>query len=375
MATRVIVIGLGCVGTAACAALARRGAEVIGLDQFGIGHTRGGSAHQSRAFRMAYAEHPGYIPLLRTAREQWMEINRGCGPGVFHETGGVYISREDASFAPQSIAAAQAHEIPHEVLDAPTIRRRWPVFDITDDMIGLFEPLAGLVVPERALAAHASIARQAGADLRERVAVSTWRATAWGVEVETSNGKLDADRLVVCTGAWPKPIAGVQPLDMRPSRQVLAWFDAPPEAPVDAADLPVWALELNDTSLLYGFPRMPDLPGPQGFKAARHWPGPTVDPDDREAMAVREDDVMDVAPHVARWLPSAAGPATCVHTCLYANSPDGHFRIGRHPEHEQVSIVSCLSGHGFKFQPVLGDIAADLALESHTRADLAFMSL
>jgi len=375
MPPRVIVIGLGCAGSAACAALAQRGATVIGLDQFEIGHTRGGSAHQSRAFRLAYYEHPGYVPLLRRARDGWMRLNERSEPPVFIETGGLYISSTDASLAPDSITVAQQYDIPHETLSAQDLRDRWPVFAVTDDMIGVYEPLAGLIVPERAIAAHIDIARTAGADLRERVHVDGWREISGGIAVDTSEGTLEADRLVLCAGAWAAALARCEHLEIRPSRQVLAWFDAPASAPIDAPDLPVWALELADTSLLYGFPRMDGLPGPDGFKAARHWAGPTIDPDDEAAKAVRPGDESDVAPHLARWLPTAAGPATTVRSCLYANSPEGHFRIGLHPECDRVSIVGALSGHGFKFQPVLGEIAADLAITGDAGIDIGFLSI
>jgi sarcosine oxidase len=375
MDTRVIVIGLGCVGSATCAELARRGAKVIGLEQFKIGHTRGSSSHQSRGFRMAYAEHPGYVPLLRRAREHWMELNDRCDLPVFYETGGLYMSKQDAAFAPDSIAAAIKHDLPHEVLDADTIRERWPVFDITDEMIGIHEPLAGMIVPERAIAAHVEIAISLGANLRTGVKVYSWRETADGIAVETSDGVLHADHLVLCAGAWTGTIAEVPTLDIRPSRQVIAWFDAPATAHVEAPNMPLWALSLHDDSLLYGFPRMSGLPGPEGFKVARHWPGPTVDPDDEDAMRVKPGDESDVAPHLARWLPTANGPVRTVHTCLYSNSVDGHFRIGHHPDCDRVSILSALSGHGFKFQPVLGEIAADLALGGANPSPLEFLAI
>ena len=375
MDTRVIVIGLGCVGSATCAELARRGAKVIGLEQFEIGHTRGSSSHQSRGFRMAYAEHPGYVPLLRRAREHWMELNDRCDLPVFYETGGLYMSKQHAAFAPDSIAAAVKHNLPHEVLDADTIRERWPVFDLTDDMVGIHEPLAGMIVPERAIAAHVEIAQSLGADLRTGVKVYSWQETTNGISVETSDGMLHADHLVLCAGAWTGPLAKVPALDIRPSRQVLAWFDAPANAQIDAPKMPLWALSLHDDSLLYGFPRMGGLPGPEGFKAARHWPGPTVDPNDEDAMRVKPADEADVSPHLARWLPAAAGPVRTVHTCLYSNSADGHFRIGHHPGCDRVSIVSSLSGHGFKFQPVLGEIAADLALGGADPSQLEFLAI
>ena len=73
---KVIVIGIGCVGSAVTATLAKRGVEVIGLEQYEFSHEKGSSAHQSRAFRMAYAEHEGYVPLLKRARELWLELNK-----------------------------------------------------------------------------------------------------------------------------------------------------------------------------------------------------------------------------------------------------------------------------------------------------------
>jgi len=61
--------------------------------------------------------------------------------------------------------------------------------------------------------------------------------------------------------------------------------------------------------------------------------------------------------------------------CLYTNTPDQHFAIGLHPESERVAIVSACSGHGFKFAPVVGDIAADLVLEGGTRRDISRLAL
>ncbi len=61
--------------------------------------------------------------------------------------------------------------------------------------------------------------------------------------------------------------------------------------------------------------------------------------------------------------------------CLYTNTPDQHFAIGPHPESARVGILSACSGHGFKFSPVVGDIAADLVLDGGTRRDISHFSL
>ena len=375
MQEQVIVIGLGCVGSAVCANISKRGAKVIGLEQYTIGHEKGSSAHQSRAFRMAYAEHPGYVPLLQRSRELWMELNETYSDRVFHATGGLYLSRAGSGFVPDSIASAVKHDVPHEVMDFDGVRSRWPIFELTHEMIGLYEPLAGVIVPEHAIAAYIAMARNHDADLREGVTVLGWNTSDSGIEVETNQGTVRGDRLVICAGAWASKIAQTDALHVQPSRQLLIWFDAPASANVDAPDLPVWAVELDDTSLLYGFPRMKGLPGPHGFKVARHWVGPAINPDDDHAKEVVDGDASEVKELLARWLPQAVGPVLAVRTCMYSNSNSGHFRIGHHPESDRVTIIAGLSGHGFKFQPVLGEIGADLAICGSTEHNIDFLSL
>src|SRR5438552_4336630 len=70
----VIVIGVGAMGSATCWELARRGARVLGLDRFDIPNPRGSSHGLSRMIRLAYYEHPDYVPLLRRAYELWREL-------------------------------------------------------------------------------------------------------------------------------------------------------------------------------------------------------------------------------------------------------------------------------------------------------------
>lgn len=362
---KVIVIGLGCAGSAVAASLAKRGADVIGLEQLAIGHEKGSSAHQSRAFRMAYAEHEGYVPLLKKARELWNNLNTSFDQTVFYETGGLYLSNKTEGIVQDSVKAAELHDVPHMLLNAQEIQKSYPVFAIPDDTVALYEPLAGFIVPERAIEAHIQIAIKHGADLRENVKVLSWNETVDGVEVITKEGTIKADKLVLCKGAWTKEVA------IRPSRQILTWW-----TPVyKTAGLPVWSLELEDNSWLYGFPDMGDLEGPQGLKVARHYPNETIDPDDDKAKSVRKGDAEDVRPFLKKWLPGATGDCVVVRTCMYANSNDGHFRIGLLPGHDRVTVIAGLSGHGFKFQPILGELGADLALTGTSTHEIGFLAL
>jgi glycine/D-amino acid oxidase-like deaminating enzyme len=58
---------------------------------------------------------------------------------------------------------------------------------------------------------------------------------------------------------------------------------------------------------------------------------------------------------------------------MYTMSPDGHFLLDRHPEEPRVCFAAGLSGHGFKFAPVLGEALADLALEDATALPVGFL--
>jgi len=71
-----------------------------------------------------------------------------------------------------------------------------------------------------------------------------------------------------------------------------------------------------------------------------------------------------------RYLPRADGPALSLKTCMFTNTPDGHFIVDTLPGTTAVTVVSACSGHGFKFASVMGEIAADLALDAGTDHDI-----
>jgi glycine/D-amino acid oxidase-like deaminating enzyme len=55
-------------------------------------------------------------------------------------------------------------------------------------------------------------------------------------------------------------------------------------------------------------------------------------------------------------------------------SPDEHFVVGRDAREPRLAFAAGLSGHGFKFVSVLGEILADLTLEGATRQPIEFLS-
>src|SRR4051812_30185180 len=152
----VIVVGPGGMGSSAASHLAGRGGRVLGLERFGPAHDQGSSHGGSRIIRQAYFEDPAYVPLLRRAYELWEHLEADSGRDLMTQTGGLYLGRPESETVAGSLSAAQEWDLPHELLDAGEIRRRFPTFTPADDEVGLYEAVAGFVRPEETVTAHLS---------------------------------------------------------------------------------------------------------------------------------------------------------------------------------------------------------------------------
>lgn len=367
----VIVLGVGTMGAAACTTLARRGLRVLGLEQFDIPHSLGSHHGHSRMFRLAYYEHPDYVPLLRRAFDQWNELNATSGLDVFRTTGGLYIGKPEGEAVNEAAASARRHGLDHEMLDRAELRRRYPQFHVPDDYAALLESNAGFVRPELAIAAMVGEALKLGADIRGRQPVLDWKADARGVEVRTGSATFSADRLVITAGAWSGGLLKQLSVPLAVTRQVLGWVWPRKPDLFRLGSFPCWAVESPDGSLYYGFPMLASNPG---FKIARHARGQPADPNTIDRTP-RPADEETFRPALRAYLPDADGPTLALSVCMYTNSPDAHFIIDRHPAHDRVAIACGFSGHGFKFAPVVGEALADLAIDGQSDLPIGFLGL
>jgi sarcosine oxidase len=369
----VIVVGLGAMGSAAAYRLAQRGARVLGLEAFGRAHELGSSGGLTRIIRLAYFEHPDYVPMLRAAWDMWPQIEAEAGtPGeIIKVTGGLYIGRRGSAVLEGSLKSAQTHGLAYELLDAAETRARFPALTVDDDMAALHEPLAGIVFPDKAIDAHLSLAEQNGAELHFDERVNGWDSAGEGIRVTTSAGTYMADRLVLAAGAWLPVLAPELRLPLSVERNVQFWFDPTAQPDIFKPDrLPVWIAELDDEHAYYGFPALPH----QGVKVARHHGGSKVDAGtvDRTASATDEQQVRHFT---SRYMPLANGARLDARVCMYTNTPDFNFILDFHPSEDRVIVASPCSGHGFKFSSVIGSIVADLALTGSTGFEIGFLSI
>ena len=363
-----IVVGLGAHGSAAAAELARRGLRVLGLERFGRGEAFGSSGGRSRIIRLAHYENPAYGPLAEAAWGRWLDLEREAGAELLTVTGGLYAGPPGSALVAGARAAATAHALDHEILDAAELRHRFPAFAPADDIVAVVEGRAGVLRADRGNEAHLRVAERAGAELRFDARVVDWRAsTGGGVEVETDDGiVVGGASLVLTAGPWLAELVPDLDLPLAVERQPVCWFQ--PAVPFDVVSdgrLPVWLYETPGEGTFYGFPLDPEI----GLKVALHHTGQVVSAEtvDRE---VRPDDVERVRSFVRARMPAAAGPLTHTTVCLYTNTPDDEFIIDRHPSAPGVAYASACSGHGYKFAPIVGAILADLVLDRTPAWDL-----
>lgn len=366
-----IVVGLGVMGGAAAWQVARRGRRVLGLDAFTPGHTHGSSHGHTRIIRKAYFEDPAYVPLLERAYAMWDDLSRLAGESLVRRTGGLMLGLEAAAVVSGAVRSAREHGLPYELLTAAEVRRRFPAFTPEPGMVGVWEPQAGLLNPERCVAAQLAAAERAGAELHHAEPVQAWRDRGSGVVVETPQGRYEAGALIMTAGPWTGTLLADLGLPLTPTRQPLCWFG--PASPEQGALLtpehcPLWICALDATNI-YG---VPDVDG-RGVKAAIHEPGEACTP----GTARRDVDPAEIERLrrlLARILPGANGRLIAAATCLYTMTPDGHFIIGRSSMHPHVVYAAGFSGHGFKFAPVIGQIMADLTLDGRTAHPIGFLA-
>ena len=362
----VIVAGVGGMGSATVAELSARGARVLGLDRASIPNDQGSSHGVNRIIRLAYAEDPRYVPLLRRAYERWRELEARLDEPILVVTGGLDMGRPGSETVRGALASAREHGLEHELLEAAQVGARYPAFTVPEDFVAVYQPDGGFVLSERAIAGHARLALAAGAELHGHEPVSGWEVTGSGVVVRTDVAEYRARHLVISAGAWVgKLLPRLAPLAV-PERQVLLWAGTRRPERFAPETLPIFILDV-DEGLFYGFPEY----GIPGLKIGHmHHRRQVVDPDAWDRSHIEPEDEAVLRAATARYLPDADGPALTLKTCMFTNTPDEHFIIDTLPDSPGVTVVSPCSGHGYKFASVIGEIAADLALDGGTDHDI-----
>jgi sarcosine oxidase len=370
----VVVVGLGAMGSAACAQLAMRGTSVIGIDQYNPPHPYGSTHGETRMTRLAVGEGPEYVPLVRRSHELWRDIEAQTGARLLVQPGGLIMSRPGSWFFEGTRELARRLEIEHEELSPSELRKRFPMFATDDETEGYFEPAAGFVRPEEGVRAQLELARRGGAELRPGERVLQWSASEGGVSVVTDRATYASEQLILCAGAW---LPGLFPEGrdlFAVYRQVQFWFPIR-HGYEQLRNMPVFVWDLGGERTgfvhfdgFYGFPALDGQAG--GLKVATEAYEATTEPDGRQHPATPAETAAMYRHCIEsrlRWL--GPDPVRTL-SCLYTSTRGSRFVIDRHPGHDAVLIVSPCSGHGFKHSPAIGEAVAQWVTDGSPELDL-----
>jgi sarcosine oxidase len=364
-----IVLGLGGIGSGAAYWLARRGARVLGLEQFELGHARGESHDHSRIIRLSYHA-PHYVEFAKQAYEAWRCVEEDSRTQFVFKTGGLDIGPSGGAIPLEGYAQAMsACGVSFEWLDAREIRRRFPGFVIDDDVRGLFQADGGLVAAERATRTHQELARHMGATLYANQHIRSVRSSGGEVQVETPHARFSARSLIVAAGPWSNAVLRHfdMQLPLEITKEQVMYFVPRDRRAFTLGRFPVW-IWMDDPSF-YGFP----IFGEPAVKVTQDAGGKAVDPDLR-GFDPDPDITARVRAFLELHLPSALGPERLVKTCLYTLTPDRDFIVDSLPEHPNV-YLAIGAGHAFKFASILGLVLAGLAMDGETTSDIAAFAI
>ncbi len=364
-ACELVVVGVGGVGSAAFYAAARSGIDVLALDPHPAGHDRGSSHGQSRMIRGAYFEHPDYVPLVLESFTRWEELERISGRTLLHPTGVLEVGDPDGPIIQGILASARQHNLPLEELTPVLAAKRFPQFAVGDRQVALFEQRAGLLRVEACVETHIAGAVAAGGRFESGTPVAAIEPVAGGYRIESSRGSIRCERVVVAGGAWSGDLLPFLRPYLQVRRKHQYWF---------AIQDPRYRLDQGSPAFyfatsfghFYGFPAIER----DCIKIAQHSGGePVVDPTHVD-RGLDRDDLLVVQKFAAEHLAGRPEALVDHSVCMYTMSPDEHFIVDRHPEWPGVAFVAGLSGHGFKFAPVLGDLLVRItAGERDSRLD------
>ena len=369
---RILIVGGGIYGLCAAWAMRRAGHEVVVFEQGTVGNAAGSSGDSHRLIRYAYAETPAYMRMVGEAYAAWQRLWGDLGVRLQIETGTLALGQRGTNWCASSQALLEGDGHAVEPLDRAALARRFPLIDPTGVEQAFYLPTGGALLADRITRTLAAWLREQGVAVRERTRVLAIDADA--ATATLADGSIErGDMVLVCAGPWVAGLAPDMAALVTPSRQVVVYL----QPPADLAD--AWArhpmlLDIGDGTGFYLVPPVvaPDLPGipggGTGLKIGDHSFTLSGDPDrDRQALAGEADAIL--AQCASRLRDFARFGLGEIKTCFYTVEKREHFvarRLGG-----AGWVLSCCSGHGFKFASVIGEGFAAMLAGRRAEAEFA----
>jgi sarcosine oxidase len=375
----VVVVGMGAFGSAALWRLAERGAQVAGIERYGIGHDLGSSHGSTRLFRIACQEHPGLAAIALKSLELWTGLGELAGERLVRQSGCLSVGSSESRAVKGALTAAAAAGVPVLELGHSELTARQPQYaGLAPDDVAVWDPGAGICYPERIIGAQAGAARRLGAEIYPHTMVTGIQASPSGVTVRTPTVDFRASQVVVAAGAWLGTL--VPGLPLAPRRTPLYWFRPrdPRSGDFTLSRFPAFIWRRPDGEGLWGHGSDENFgvkigPGPPensgGLSAAAG-----IDPEQMDRYIHLDSDIDDLAASVRRAFPGLEPRPSKVIPCLITDTPDGQFIVGRPPGESRVVVAGGDSGHGFKHGGGIGELLARIVTGEPPYCETSFLN-
>jgi monomeric sarcosine oxidase len=356
----IVIVGAGIVGLSTAYSLLTQGIRnVTILEQEVVDHTRSSSHGFSRLLRFEYGPDAFYSNMVKLSLKRWKKLERVAGHTLYTPTGLLMLGNDDDSITQSSLHIARGMGLPVEQLSKGACRLRFPQFNTQRYNLSIYNKEAGILHASTCLQTLRDLILDLGGEIYEscRVTRITNDSPLRPILLHLSSGhEIVAGRVVLATGSWIHRLLAHLHLPVRMTRQYLLYFSGLPVSTYGTGAFPSFI-----AGDIYGFPIHLGCNG--WVKATSHAFGTPTDPD----HVTPQDDlaIATISTQIRELLPGLNHAQIArVDSCMYDVTPDEDFILDRLPSDPRVIFATGLSGHGFKFGLLLGEILSSLVLHT-----------
>jgi glycine/D-amino acid oxidase-like deaminating enzyme len=347
----VVIVGGGIYGVSTAWALRRSGHRVSLIERNRVPSRLASSSDRHRLIRYAYGDQLGYMRMVGDAYAAWERVWADLGQRLYVETGTLGLGEAADGWSNRSFAALEGDGHAVEALSRPQLAARFPLLDPVGVEHAFYLKSGGTLLAQRIVAGLARWLRQHGVELHEGVAVTAIDRDA--ARVTLADGRqLSGDLVLVSAGAWAHELAPELGARAVPSRQVVTYLIPPP------GTAQAWARHPMILNIGTGFYLVPSVIAPDGratgLKIGDHSFSRTGHPE-RDRDVVKAETLAQLELCRRRLRNFAQYRVEETKTCFYTVTIDDSEEFIARPLGQAAWLLSCCSGHGFKFGAAIGE--------------------